>query len=229
MLRKDLRSMVLSLVLGDGCLHYIKYRNGMSGGLTISHGMAQADYQKWKAELLTTILKRDVKVRSAQKGTAVQLSVCMKRFRSWRKFCYPNGTKDVSKILRFINNPEFAAAVWLMDDGYVEPSISKLKSGEKVLYGARFRIFTCETPVENQGKLIEWFQENLSIVPYMKIQKNKSKNTEYPFLKMTQEDSLILWEKIRDFVLQFKSMRYKFRHIETIYQKRITQRSIGEK
>lgn len=221
MLRKDLRSMILSLVLGDGCLHYIKYTNGMSGALTIDHGVKQADYQAWKAKLLSEILDRKVRVRNGHNGKSVQVSVCMKRFRSWRKFCYPNNKKDILKILKFINNPEFAIAVWLMDDGYVESSFSKLADGTKKNYGARFRIFTCETPIDRQQEIIDWFTENLDVTPKMKIQKNNKKKTEYPFLKFTQADSLKIWGQIREFVLQFKSMQYKFRYIEQIYQQRI--------
>lgn len=219
--------MVLSLVIGDGCLHYIKNNGRVYGGLTIDHGLKQADYQKWKAELLSDILDRKVKVRTAHKGKSVQLSVCMKRFKAWRKFCYPNGKKDVTKILKFINNPTFALAVWLMDDGYCEPSYSKLKDGTKKNYGARFRIFSCETPIELQHKLVEWFQKEFDISPSVKLQKNNKANKEYPFLKFNQEQSLTIWKEIRDFVLQFKSMQYKFRHIEQIYQKRMAQRNLG--
>ena len=152
----------------------------------------------------------------------------MKRFKAWRKFCYPNGQKDVTKVLKFINNPEFAFAVWLMDDGYCESSISKLADGSKKNYGARFRIFTCETPIDRQEELIKWFRDNLNVEPKVKVQKNNKTKKEYPFLKFNQSQSLELWGKVREFVLQFKSMRYKFRYIESIYQKRIVQRSLGD-
>lgn len=224
MLRKDLRSMVLSLVVGDGCLHYIKNNGRLYGAMTIDHGLAQSDYQKWKAELLSHILQRNVKVRTAHKGKSVQISVCMKRFKAWRKFCYPNGKKDVSKILRFINNPQFMVAVWLMDDGYCEPSFSKLADGTKKLYGCRFRIFSCETPIEEHHKLVDWFYDNLKVEAKVKIQRTRGK--EYPFIKFGQTDSLKLWEEVREFILQFKSMRHKFRHMEQTYQYRIKQRSL---
>lgn len=212
--------MILSLVLGDGCLHYIKTNGKYYGGLTIDHGIDQNDYCKWKAELLTNITNRNVKVRTGHKGKSIQISVAMKRFKVWRKFLYPNGKKDISKILKFINNPKFAIAVWLMDDGYVEPSFTNKK-----LYSASFRIFTCETPVEGQEELIKWFNRELGLsqVKVRYIKKKKTNKT-YPFLKINTEDSLKLWGEIREFVLQFKSMQYKFRHIESIYQKRMAQR-----
>jgi hypothetical protein len=223
MLRKDLRSMVLSLCIGDGCLFYHKRGAKRYGGFSVEHGIKQKDYLQWKADLLSKITGRKVKCRVSKNGNAIQLSVCMKRFAAWRKWLYPNGKKDISRILKYIDNPEFCLAVWLMDDGYVEPSISKLADGSKKLYGARFRIFSCETPVEKQPELIKWLEDNLGITAKVHFMKRNYKDENDPFLKINQQDSLKIWEKIREFVLQFDSMKYKFRHIEEIYQKRMSK------
>lgn len=212
--------MILSLVIGDGCLFTMKRGKKLYGGLTIDHGIEQSDYQTWKAQLLSQITGRNVRLRTGHKGKSVQISVCMKRFRSWRKFCYPNGKKDVNKILKFINNPTFALAVWLMDDGYVDAKQNKSKSKT---YSARFRIFNCETPFERHVELIQWFKENFNVEPRIKELKKNKKGKSYPFMAFTTKDSLILWKEIREFVFQFKSMRHKFRHIEHIYQKRMLQ------
>ena len=225
--------MILSLVIGDGCLHYRKRtrKSGIVkiyGALTIDHGIKQSDYIKWKAELLESILGRKVNVRVGHNGNSIQLSVCMKRFRSWRKFCYPNEKKDISKILPFINNPEFALAVWLMDDGYCEPSFSKLASGKKKLYGARFRIFTCSETLKTHDYIVDWFKEKFDVNLKILFQKSTKRNKSYPFLKFNQADTLKVWPKIREFILQFKSMQYKFRHVEAIYQKRMSQRVPSE-
>lgn len=225
MLNKDKRSLLLSMILGDGCLHYIRNHGRLYGGITIDHGIEQADYVAWKANILSSIFERDVKVRPGHKGKSVQVSVCAKRLRSWRKFCYPNGKKDLTKVLRFITHPEFAVALWLMDDGYVEPSFSKLASGEKKLYGARFRIFTCHETLDNHDKLVEWFKLHFNVVPSIKYQKDNRNNRSYPFLKFNQADSLVIWEKLREVILQIKSMRHKFRHIETTYNNRFLQRT----
>ncbi|NRA92511.1 MAG: hypothetical protein HRU26_07470 [Psychroserpens sp.] len=219
--------MILSLVLGDGCLFNMKRGNKLYGGLTIDHGIKQKDYQIWKAELLSNITGRKVRIRQGHKGKSVQISVCMKRFRSWRKFLYPNGKKDISRILKFINNPIFATAVWLMDDGYVETSFSKLADGSKKNYGARFRLFTCETSVEDQDKIIKWFEKELKVKPKVRLQKKGDKK--YPFLAFNSQDTKIIWKEIRKFVLRFDSMKYKFRHIEEIYQKEMSQCKAGYK
>lgn len=220
MLNRDKRSFVLSLVLGDGCLHYIKNHGKLYGGLTIDHGLDQADYQSWKAKLLSDIFKRDVKMRNGHKGKSVQVSVCQKRLRAWRKFCYPNNRKSIPKILKFITNTYFAIAIWLMDDGYVEPSFSKLKNGDKKNYGARFRIFTNSQTLEEVEEIKKWFN-SFGLEPKIKL--HTDNNKQVPIIKFTQKDSLIIWSKIRGFVLTFKSMQYKFRYIEDIYKLKLSQ------
>lgn len=220
MLNKDKRSLCLSLILGDGNLHVQKAGYGI---LSIDHGVTQSDYQSWKARLLSDVFDRNVKCRVGHNGKSIQVQVCNNVFKSWKKFTYPNNKKDISRILPFIRHPEFAMAVWLMDDGYVEPSYSKLADGSKKNYGARFRLFTCDQPKEVQDKIISWIKTNLDVDCKIHYQFNSKQNKSYPFLKFNQEESLKLWIKIREFVLQFKSMQYKFRYIEDLYQKRVAQ------
>lgn len=221
MFNKDKRSLLMSFILGDGCLHITS--NGLSGSITVDHGIGQADYVSWKAKMISTITGRDVKMRQGHNGNSVQFSVTFKRFKAWRKFTYPNGKKALTRILPFIHHPEFALAIWLMDDGYVEPSITKLTTGEKKNYGARFRIFTNDQPIKDHDYFVKWFQDNLNVTPMIKQHRKGDKV--YPLLKFTQADSLKIWEKIREHVLQFKSMQYKFRYIEEIYQFKILQRT----
>lgn len=214
---REKRNLALACVIGDGCLH----KAGSSSALTIEHGISQLDYITWKAKLLGEAFDRTINVRLSRGGKAAQISVCSVRLRSWRKFIYKDNVKTTSRILRFITDPIFATAIWLMDDGYVESSISTLATGEKVNYGARFRIFTCNEPDDQQQKIIQWFTKSLDITPVLKKTYVKKKKVTYPFLKINGEDSLKLWSKIREVILQFESMKYKFRYIEQIYQKRI--------
>lgn len=227
MLNKDKRSILLATVLGDGCLHMTSNQN--SWAITIDHGIKQADYIAWKAKLISEVLGQEIRLRQGHKGQSIQFSACNKKIRPWYKFVYRNGKKDISRILPFIRQPELALAIWLMDDGYVEPSISKLATGEKKNYGARFRIFTNSETIESNEKMIRWFQEVFNITPKIHLINRKKTGLKEPFLKFTQSDSLIIWEKIRSLVLQFKSMQYKFRYIEQIYQLKLAQRIPTEK
>lgn len=215
MLNKDKRSLCLLLAIGDGCLHYVKNKSGVYGAITIDHGLEQADYQAWKAKLLSQIFDKEVKVRTGHNGKSVQVSVCAKRLRAWRKFCYPNGKKDRSKILRFVRHPEMALAVWLMDDGYSQEGRSTL------------RIFTCSSNTEQHEYILKWFQINFNVTPRILFQKNSKTKKTYPFIKFDSNDSMIIWTKVRSFILTFKSMKHKFRSIESSYQLKCLQPPLG--
>jgi len=229
MLNKDKRSLILSMVLGDGCLHYIKNAGSVYGGLSIDHGTSQADYVAWKAQIVSSITGRNVKVRQGHKGKSVQFQVCWKRLRAWRKFTYPNGKKEIIKILPFLKHPEFAAAVWLMDDGYVETSGFQMIHGVKTTKSARFRIFTYSESISDYDVLIKWFETQLGVKPKVRFMNDKRTSKTYPFLAFTEKDSLKIWHTIRDTVLGLKSMQHKFRYIEQVYQFRILQRAAGNK
>jgi len=226
MKNKEKRSLLLSFILGDGCLHNTSNNN--SGSITIDHGLAQTDYVTWKAQIVSKLTDRQVNIRNGHKGKSVQFSVTFKKFKAWRKFCYPNGKKAFTRILPFIMHPEFALAIWLMDDGYVEPSISKLADGSKKNYGARFRIFTESQPIDDHEYFVKWFEDNLNVKPMIKTYYCKKRQKSCPFLKFNQADSLKIWERIREVVLALKSMQYKFRHIEQIYQYKLSQRTPNE-
>jgi hypothetical protein len=226
MTNQEKRSLLLSMLLGDGCLHNTS--NGTSGTITLHHGVAQSDYITWKAHILSNLTGRNVVIRNGNKGNSVQCSVTFKKFKAWRKFCYPNGKKSLNRILPFIRHPEFAVAVWLMDDGYVESSISRLADGSKKNYGARFRIFTMAEDIREHELFIKWFQDNLGVTPKIKLCYNKKRDKQFPFLKFTQTDSLKLWKIIREVVLGIKSMQYKFRYIEEVYQYKLSQRVPNE-
>lgn len=220
MLNKDKRSLFLCTLIGDGCLHI---DNRGYGRYNIVHGVTQSDYQTWKAQLLSEVFSKPLKLYSGHKGKSIQIQMCMKRFRAWYKIFYKNKIKDIPKILKFIRHPELALILLLMDDGYAEPSFSKLATGEKKLYGARFRIFLCDQTETQLIDIIAWLKHNFQIEAKIQYQLSSKQNKRYPFLKINQKDSLRIWKLIRVFVLRFKSMKYKFRHIESTYQSRNLQ------
>lgn len=214
--------MLLSLAIGDGCLHYNRSNGKTYGSITIAHSTHQADYIAWKAKLVGSILGRNINLRKVDNSNgfksknpqgAIQFSACWIRFKAWRKFIYPNGNKDKSKILRFINNPEFLMSVWLMDDGYVEGKIDKKYNK---CHSASLRIFISDQRNESCVEIQKWIKDKFGFETILKMQRQGEK--EYPFLKINAKDSLIVWEKIRQFVLQFKSMQHKFRFLEIRYQ-----------
>lgn len=218
-LNKEKRSITLAMILGDGCLHLTS--NKCSGAITIDHGLDQVDYLTWKANLLSGIFSRNVRSRYGHRGKSVQISVADRRMRSWRKFCYPNNKKSLIKILKLIHtNIDMAMAIWLMDDGYVQSSITKNKN-----YSAALRLFTCSEPQVGQEFIVKWLNDKFKVSPKIATMFDKRKQKTYFFLKLKTNDSLLIWERIREIVLQFESMQYKFRFLEEIYQKRLSQRT----
>lgn len=226
MKRKEKRDIVLSMCLGDGCLAYTS--NRLSASITIGHCLAQSDYLQLKVDFLSKAFEKEVKVRQMNSSNAVQASLCRKRFKAWRKFIYKDGKKDLSRILPFIINPIRALAFWLMDDGYVEPGFNKEKDGSKVIKLAYLRLFTCDQSLQTHEFIVDWFYKNFTISPRIMYTKNSKTNKVYPYLKFSAQDSLELWAKIRDFVLITDSMKHKFRNIEIVYQKKLSQRTTNE-
>lgn len=220
--RKEKRDIVLSMCLGGGCLAYTSNRR--SASLTIAHGLAQVDYLNLKRDYLAHVWQRDVKVRDHGRGKTMQISVCVKRFKAWRKFIYKNGKKDIALILPFLINNERALAFWFMDDGYCEVSTHKKNDGTKSFYGGGLRLFACDQSFKTHDFIIDWFYKKFDVSPVVKIQNDATDKKTYPFLKFNQSDSLKMWEKIRQFVLSIDSMKHKFRYMEQTYQKKLSQR-----
>ena len=223
MKRKEKRDILLSMLLGDGCLAYSS--NRISAGITLGHCASQKDYLEFKVNFLQKAFDSKINIRHMLRETSYQASFHRKRFKAWRKFIYKDNKKDISKILPFIINPERALSFWLMDDGYVEPSITKNKHGQKYLASARLRLFTCDQSLETHEHIVEWFYKNFDCRPKIAYSWHNKQKKHYPYLKFSTKDSIQIWEKIREFCLIVPSMSHKFRHIEEIYQKKLLQRT----
>lgn len=222
-LNKDIRSIMVSLLLGDGCL----YRSGKKNSVyfQIIHGDSQADYISWKRDLINlTVPDCRVKIKSSIVYTnnkpfvRHKIALSRTRFRAWKKFFYPGGKKDISKMLRFIRHPELALAIWLMDDGTVNYTKNK--------NNACLRLHTDSEKIESVQKCIDYLNTtfNFNLKLYMRKHGAKNNFKQYPIIRFNTQDSLTAWKIIREFVLKFKSMQHKFRHLELKYQKSILQR-----
>lgn len=236
MKRKDVRSYILSMALGDGCLFTMSRKNKkgsdqitLYGGFTMDHGILQRDYVEWKTELLQQCFPdRKISVRQGHNGKSVQVSVCDKRFRVWKKHFYTGKQKNVPKMLKFINDPVLAIAIYLMDDGYVEPTFERRDIATKGrLASACLRLCDWGQSEDNWNEINKWFQQHFDITLRIKTSQSKDKK-QYYWAKMTTSDSLKLWAMVRDIILSIDSMKHKFRHIEQIYQSRLVQRNTQE-
>ena len=210
MLRKEKRSLSLCLVIGDGCLHYLSKKGSLSGGLTITHCIKQADLLAWKANLITQITGKSVKIRPHSHGRCFQFCCTWKRFRVWRDWFYPGNRKDRIKILRYIEHPQLMISIWFCDDG------SSDKNG-------RLRLHTSSMTKEENEKLVLWLYKHFSVNPKINTEKQHKTGKSYHLLQFSSQDTIVMYLVIRNFVLQFKSMRQKFLRTEHRFQRISTE------
>lgn len=224
MLNKDKRSIILSFVLGDGCIatadnHY-KGKTYPSGKIVIKHGEKQKDYLLWKAEILSKVVGKEINVNSTKSFVKelnksydqFQLSWSYKPLRSWKKMFYINKTKRISKILKYLRHDAFAAAVWLMDDG----SCTKTKKPNGTIVFTGLILYICDQFSEDCEEILKWWNERFKVNGKLKWQKQKYKNAikYFPKIYFNNLDSLKIWEQIKPFVSQIPSMVDKFQAVE---------------
>ena len=222
---RDKRSILLSFVLGDGCLHRSgpAQRNKM-GYISIKHGWKQEDYVHWKASMLSKVMNKEVKVHSAKSTVKAlnktydqfKIQIGWKRMRAWRKFCYPNEMKSFKRILPFINHEEFALAVWLMDDGSVDASKKTRVDGTNIKVCCGLNLYLGECFKEDAEYCQKWMKEKFNIDCKLKWQAYKYKGTlrYYPHLRFNVQQSIQVWNIIKDTVISIPSMRQKFSVLE---------------
>lgn len=220
-LNKDKRSLLLCMLIGDGCLY--KSAKKRTGTFRVAHGDSQHDYIEWKRQLLSEIVGTEVKLSTVYVRVdgkvfpSHRVTKGMKRFVAWRKFFYPNGKKDASKIIRFIRHPELALAIWLGDDGTV--------NFNKKTHSISLRIHTDSESLESVDKLIKWLDINFNVSS--KIYMRKQRGKRYPTIRFNTSDSLKIYEITKDFFNRFKSMKHKFRELENKYQCKLQQRQLS--
>lgn len=223
-LNADKRSLIFCMTLGDGSLYKSSpSQKNITGYFVCKHGWQQEDYLRWKADLAAITMGRPVNVRSATSKikklnkTYQQFTFMMgaKRFRAWRNFTYPNNVKSYSKLLNFIKHPKLAAALWLMDDGSLSTgypgsnkNVPRVCTGLVLYLGQCFR--------EDAFSAQNWFKRNFKVNPRIRWQKVKYNGTirQYPELRFTVQDSLVIWKNIKFIVETIPSMMNKFQKLE---------------
>lgn len=228
-LNKDKRSLVLTLLLGDGSLHNSDVYNSTTGYLTLKHSVKQTDWLIYKKNLLEKALDKTLKVHDKSSYVKVlnktypqkSVTIGMRRFRSWYKMFYPNRKKDLGLMLKFINDPILASAIWLGDDGSVNNGYFRKKQPELGLIATGLVIYTCDQTEAQCDYFVKWFKNNLDVNCKVKFHKAKYKNEIkiYPIIRFNFQESMKLWKHVRDLLLQIPSMEFKFRRIEERYKK----------
>jgi len=157
--RREKRSILMAMVMGDGCLK----KNNV---LSITHCGRQKDYLTFKAELLAEVLGVDVpKVyQTEHEYESWRFNKGHKLFRIYRNWIYKNDIKTFKlDWLRYIT-PQ-GLAIWYMDDGSL---IAKKRNGK--IHAFELYISTYLSKEENQV-LIDWLFDTYKV----KFNQNQSK------------------------------------------------------
>ncbi len=132
-MNKNDRSLLLGMLLGDGCLktkRHLKQDGSESVyyEYVLCHSIKQQDYLEHKLNLFHKIMggkKPSVSYEKSKLGESVRFSRCHKSFRLLHKYLYSNNNKKffTDRVLNYLT-PE-AIAIWYMDDGGVKRTLRK--------------------------------------------------------------------------------------------------------
>lgn len=185
------KRLLLALCIGDGYLY--KDRNCLS----IGHGQLQKDYLQHKADLLSSLLYKKVKIYSTISKLGYEswrLKVSHKYFRFIRERLYKNNEKVISeKILSKLDNKCFA--YWYMDDGSL---YSKKKAGKVHAY--EMVLSTC-CPIEQASIILNWLEERFDVKGTLK------KDKQWYSIRFGTKAAKIIAEAIKPYIIE--SMLYK--------------------
>lgn len=206
----SINNILLGTLLGDSYLG--KKKNYAS--FRISHCPEQLDYLNHIAELIRKDKNEHISVYYRSNRNIYELYHHGKCWISWREKYYPNDKKSIINILNDITDPIEAVAYWLMDDGCIHYSTKN-----KNFLSPRLLLATCSETKETHEFMIQWFFKHFGIKPYITIQRNRKRNTEWMLLKFKVEDSYKLWQLVRHKIITIPSMKYKFRIVEQEFNK----------
>lgn len=231
--KKELRELLCSMLLGDGCLYSAKARELSKKHkhpklklpdvfFAFTHSKKQYDYAIWKAELINNIFveknsakrctisytkKIDKKTGKKYEGVYVKLRWA-KYFRHLRKWTHTvkNGLvcKDVNYLLGQMKS-DLHTAIWFMDDGNEKRDKKRGKYGNPY-----YRLFTYSFD-KGENKLIQqWFERTYEVKPRILFDRKRPENKQC-YLVFSPEESKILFLKLGPYFSKVKSMKYKFR------------------
>lgn len=230
--KKEIRSLISSMLLGDGCLSckYNAHRKGQDKQdltgvglvLHIAHSEVQRDYLDWKGEELDKVFKEKKIARKCSRGSYVDRRTGTRQHQihlAWTKYfriIYPKiyklenneRVKKVQWILDQIDNDKHLF-IWFADDGcemksWANKEKSLLKSNPS------YRLHTNNFTVGECNIISQWFKSKYNVTPKIKMWKGGSGNLS-PVLMFGVKESKKIWEHIEPYVLQFESMRNKFK------------------
>ena len=200
---KDSRSLLISLLLGDGTI-------SNNNVFKLSHGYKQKEYLKWKIKALNNHgiknngLKEYVSSKGYNEGTKVYYTqLAIKPFiKLLRRIVYkPKKIIGNRKLLNRLS--PMGIAILYMDDGHIN-----FKKYKGTVRGFYVKISLCE-PKEQVQIFIDYFKEVWDINFYM-FHEGRKKDS-YSLCCGTKEGIKFI-NLVKSTVMQIPSMHYKIKY-----------------
>ena len=218
--KKEIRELLCAMLIGDGYLRISDSPGHTSGAFWIEHSQDQEDYLLWKKDQIDSIFKQkglDKRCRVYSRSrldkrtqkTYHTSSICLnwrKYFKHLYKWAYKvNPTsKDIEYLLSQLTTDKHLA-IWFMDDVSESRTRSKHINGDAYYKNPYFRLAIQGYTMGQANLAKQWFNSRYRVDPNITMQRSG------PILQFSVKDSRLLFPKIRPYVVQFESMRKKFR------------------
>lgn len=219
------RNVITALLLGDGGIA-ISNRNRPNPSPGMFYTCASVkfkDYYEWKKGIFREAVGYDgkeYKVENSSRESTKKSSdlLCYQYFsvdlvRPYANFLLSNYKKQLPKFLLRMHHP-LCLAIWFMDDGNCQSSISKHRSGEKYLSRPYFRLATNQFDYSQHEYAVKWFADKWGVRPSIcrQIEKRFRDEPYYSYtLRFSANDTEKIWGIIRPYISQVDSMMWKFR------------------
>ena len=209
------REIIISCLLGDGCLCGYKDKNGkrIYTSLRIKHSKEQYDYLYWKADLLNKlqyfkkngVIKDSLNIsKSGKTYEQKYFSINNAKYlRILGKWMYVDGKKIVKNVLKYINSP-LGLAIWFMDDGGLLRQKRKHKNGDEYFLKPSSKLCTHSFTYEENELISKYLEKTFNIKS--RILKDKK----YYYLWFNKDDTFKIWNIIKMYVYEIPSMKKKF-------------------
>ena len=200
--KQQKNSIIYACAIGDGC---VRLRKSGLAFLQITHGLKQAEYLKWKIELLKNALnQKELKIHycngkdyyiGSKLYTGKKAYVWTKFTKKWTKvyrFLYKNGHKRINRYC--LNRLDARGlAIWYMDDGSL--------NNQKII-----NLNTYTKDYSEHVGIKKWFKEkwNIDVKIIFRPERN---NAYYIWINNTNSKKLI--NIIAPYVLEIPDMVYK--------------------
>jgi len=220
---KQKREIIFASILGDGYISNEKNQHR----LCIGHGKDQLDYLNWKISLINSTgklkecnsINRSIVEFNGKKFVQYRAYWFGKKvLRLYYKRFYNRGHKTVAKVLKYLNSP-LVLAMWFMDDGSVFKRKRRHKDGTEYFLRPSLKLCTHSYSKSDNEAILGWLEQTYGIKGYITIERKRNciASPEYYTLNFNAGESLKIWNLIKTYVVQIRSMQKKFSYMIEYY------------